>query len=95
MSTTTFTPGPWRRIGHRAIAVGNSPDMKIICEVWSGGVGIEEANGNEALIEAAPEMHSTLTAIQGALSAGNAFLPDQVRQRLMDVLTDAAGGNRP
>ena len=95
MSTTTFTPGPWRRIGHRTIAVGNRPDMKIICEVLSGGVGIEEANGNEALIEAAPEMHATLTAILGALNAGNAFLPHRVLQRLMDVLTDASGGNRP
>jgi len=53
-------PGPWRRMGHRHIAdaAGN-----VICEVWSGPTGIEQADANETLIAAAPELLAALRAV--------------------------------
>jgi len=58
MTAPTFTPGPWRRVGHRTIAAGSGPDTVIVCDVYSGGVGLDQADGNEALIEAAPELYA-------------------------------------
>ncbi len=55
--TTPFT-GPWKRIGSRAIADANGD---VVCEVFSGPCGVEEADKREALIAAAPAL---LTACQ-------------------------------
>jgi hypothetical protein len=41
-------PGPWRRVGHRTIAAGTGPDTVTVCEVFSGGVGLDQADANEA-----------------------------------------------
>jgi len=56
-------PGPWRRMGHRHIAdaAGN-----VICEVWSGPSGIEQADANETLIAAATELFAELQNIANA-----------------------------
>lgn len=54
-----FTPGPWLAIGHRRI-LGNTPASLPICEVWSGGVGIDQADANERLIAAAPDLYQAL-----------------------------------
>lgn len=71
MTTTTatprFTPGPWRRRSHRQIvAPGDLP----LCEAFSGSVGIEQADANEHLIAAAPDMfvalHAALVALTGS-----------------------------
>lgn len=59
----SFTPGPWRAIGHRRIVTTVGACLPI-CEVWSGGVGIDQADANERLIAAAPELYQ---ALQGAL----------------------------
>jgi hypothetical protein len=63
MNTLTFTAGPWRRVGHRTIAAGAGLDTVTICEVFSGGAGIEQADANEALIAAAPELFTALRDI--------------------------------
>ncbi len=44
--------GPWRRVGHRQIM---DAEGAVVCEVWSS-VGIQEANANEDLIAAAPDL---------------------------------------
>lgn len=54
---TSHTPGPWVRVGHRTIAADLVIDRPTICEVFSGGVdSLEEADANEALIAAAPDL---------------------------------------
>ena len=70
MSTPAFTPGPWRRVGHRTIAAGTGLDTVTICEVFSGGVGIDQANANEALIESAPELYAAAAEVFGWIDAG-------------------------
>ncbi len=64
-----FTPGPWRCAGHRQIATTRGAGLPI-CEVWSGGVGIEQADANEALIAAAPELFEALFAYVQYTDAG-------------------------
>lgn len=50
MNAPSFTPGPWRRDGHRQVTTrGGLP----ICDVFSGAVGIEQTDANEDLIAAA------------------------------------------
>ena len=70
MSTPVFTPGPWRRVGHRTIAAGTGLDTVTICEVFSGGVGIDQANANEALIESAPELYAAAAEVFGWINGG-------------------------
>lgn len=66
MATITHTPGPWRCVGHRQIATTQGAWLPI-CEVWSGGVGIEQADANERLIAAAPELLEALEIAVAAL----------------------------
>lgn len=68
---TAFTPGPWRRCGHRQIATTAGAGLPI-CEVWSGGVGIEQADANECLIAAAPTLHAALLAALDVVADCNA-----------------------
>ncbi len=56
MTAPAFTPGPWRRVGHRTIAAGTGADRRTICELYSWG-DCSEADGNEALIAVAPELY--------------------------------------
>lgn len=64
-----FTPGPWRRCSHRQIATTAGAGLPI-CEVWSGGVGIEQADANECLIAAAPTLHAALLAALDVIASG-------------------------
>ena len=70
MTAPTFTPGPWRRVGHRTIAAGTGLDAVTICEVFSGGVGLDQADANEALIEAAPALYAAAADVFGFIDAG-------------------------
>ena len=70
MTAPTFTPSPWRRVGHRTIAAGTGLDAVTICEVFSGGVGLDQADANEALIEAAPALYTAATEVFGLIDAG-------------------------
>ena len=70
MSTPTFTAGPWRRVGHRTIAAGIGLDMLTICEVFSGGAGIDQADANEVLIATAPELFAAATEIYNLIDSG-------------------------
>lgn len=69
MSTPTFTAGPWRRVGHRTIAAGSGVDRVTICELYSWG-DCSEADANEALIEAAPELYAAAAEVFGLIDAG-------------------------
>ncbi|MBL8433503.1 MAG: hypothetical protein JNL99_01070 [Zoogloea sp.] len=69
MTAPTFTPGPWRRVGHRTIAAGTGPDMRTICELYSWG-DCTEADGNEALIAAAPELHAAAAEVFAWIDCG-------------------------
>jgi hypothetical protein len=86
MTAPAFTPGPWRRVGHRAIAAGAGLDAVMVCEVFSGGPGIDQADGNEALIAAAPELAGVPLALDTALKAGVAIMPHRVMARMVAVL---------
>ena len=69
MSAPTFTPGPWRRVGHRTIAAGTGANRVTICELYSWG-DCTEADANEALIEAAPELYAAAAEVFGLIEAG-------------------------
>lgn len=66
-----FTPGPWRRCGHRQIATMVGAGLPI-CEVWSGGVGIEQADANECLVAAAPDLFAALRSALVVVAGSNA-----------------------
>ena len=83
-----FTPGPWRRIGQRQIVTTAGAGLPI-CEVWPGGVGIEQADANEFLIAAAPVLYEALAdlfdqiaAVGGHSPGGKPFTLDQARAAL-------------
>jgi hypothetical protein len=87
-----FTPGPWRRCGHRQIASTAGAGLPI-CEVWSGGVGIEQADANERLIGAAPTMYAALRAalvVVAGLNADGAF--SDTENTIRTALDLAEGG---
>lgn len=65
--STLHTPGPWRRVGHRTIAAGTGPDRKTICELYSWG-DCSEADGNETLIAAAPELYEVARDAEAMLT---------------------------
>lgn len=65
------TPGPWHRAGNRTIVAGESP----ICEVFSGAVGIAQADANEAAIAALPDL---IAALQRLVDRDLAYLSDSV-----------------
>ena len=69
MTAAAFTPGPWRRVGHRTIAAGTGPDAVTICELYSWG-DCTEADGNEALIAAAPELHAAAAEVFAWIDCG-------------------------
>ena len=69
MTAPTFTPAPWRRVGHRTIAAGTGPNRKTLCELYSWG-DCTEADANEALIAAAPELHAAAAEVLALLDAG-------------------------
>ena len=70
MTAPTSTPAPWRRAGHRTIAAGTGLDTVTVCEVFSGGVGLDQADANEALIEAAPELHAAAAEVFAWIDGG-------------------------
>lgn len=83
------TPAPWHRIGHRTIAAGTGPNTVTICEVFSGGVGIEQADQNEVLIELAPEMLAILRQIGTEIDKGTVILPYATQGNLIELLSKA------
>lgn len=85
-----FTPGPWHSIGHRRIAACPQGGMPI-CEVWSGAVGIDQADANEQLIAAAPELAGVLAAVLAAVASGEAAMPADLFESAKAALTSAAG----
>lgn len=70
MNTPAFTASPWRRAGHRAISAGLGQDSVTLCEVFSGAVGIAEADANEALIAAAPALYLAAAEVLDWIEAG-------------------------
>ena len=70
MTAPAFTPGPWRRVWHRTIAAGTGLNAVTVCEVFSGSVGLDQADANEALIEAAPELHAAAAAVFAWIDCG-------------------------
>lgn len=70
MLPPNFTPGPWRRGRHRAIAAGTGGNTVTICEVLSGSSGIDQADANEALIIAAPELFTAGAMIYNLIGSG-------------------------
>lgn len=81
-----FTPGPWRRCGHRQIATTAGAGLPI-CEVWSGGVGIEQADANESLFAA---LQSALVVVAGC-NADGAFDQEERAARAALKLAQKGG----
>jgi len=69
MTAPTFTPGPWRRSGHRSIAAGVGVTWVTICDLYSWG-DCSEADANEALITAAPDLFAAAEAAAAVLAKG-------------------------
>lgn len=69
MTAPTFTPAPWRRAGHRSIAAGVGVSRVTICELYSWG-DCSEADANEALIAAAPDLFAAAEAAAAVLAKG-------------------------
>ena len=103
----TFTAAPWRRVGHRTLAAGTGPDRATICELYSWG-DCTEADGNEALIEAAPELYAAASEVfalldAGVLTVGPLAATDPARvavcgralNALQGALSKAAAAGRP
>ena len=107
MTAPAFTPAPWRRVGHRTIAAGTGPDRVTICELYSWG-DCTEADANEALIEAAPELFAAASEVfalldAGVLTVGPLAATDPARvavcgralNALQGALSKAAAAGRP
>lgn len=93
MTAPHFTPGSWQRAGHRQIvASGGLP----VAEVFSGVVGIDQADANERLIEAAPDLFEaaqTALVVVAGLNADHAF--DAEERAIRRALARAIGARRP
>lgn len=86
MSDTKHTNGPWHEGSHRAIESHSGT----ICEVYSH-MGIEEADANQKLIAAAPELLYELeTLVQYA--QGGDVPPKSVVDRARAAIAKATGG---
>lgn len=107
MTAPTFTPAPWRRVGHRTISAGTGVDRVTICELYSWG-DCTEADANEALIEAAPELYPAASEVfalldAGVLTVGPLAATDPARvavcgralNALQGALSKAAAAGRP
>ncbi|MCK0508481.1 hypothetical protein [Aromatoleum anaerobium] len=57
-----FTLGPWRSLGQRFIVAAHGAGLPV-CQVLPAGVGVEQADANEHLIVAAPDLFAALAAI--------------------------------
>ncbi|WP_341645429.1 hypothetical protein [Thauera sp. SDU_THAU2] len=87
----SFTPGPWRAIGHRQI-VGSTPAGLPVCEVWPGGVGAQQADANERLIAAAPDLYQALcAALVGLVGCNDDGMFDAEEHAIRAVLCKVAG----
>lgn len=88
MSDTKHTKGPWHEGSHRAI----ESQSGTICEVYSH-MGIEEADANQKLIAAAPELLVVLQALAAYVETGP--LSDFGRRKLdaaRAAIAKATGG---
>lgn len=85
ITTFSFTPGPWCIAGHRTIAA-DPTHGNIIAEVWSGGVGADQADANERLIAAAPALACLLAAVLASVAEGEAYMPHGLFKRMLNVL---------
>lgn len=98
MTAPTFTPGPWRRSGHRSIAAGVGVTWVTICDLYSWG-DCSEADANEALITAAPDLFAAAEAAAAVLAKGKWRLdsPDPEAVALCKLLRalDLARGVMP
>lgn len=86
-----FTPGPWRRLSHRLIVADHGSELPI-CDVWSGGVGIEQADANENLIAAAPDLFAALAAVVAECSKGYHLIPNRLLVQAREALQIAQEG---
>lgn len=86
MTDTKHTPGPWHEGSHRSV---ESPSGTI-CEVYSH-MGIAEADANQKLIAAAPELMDALVdAVRYA--QGGDVLNHAAISRARAAITKATGG---
>lgn len=70
MTAPTFTQASLRRAGHRTIAAGTVPDSVTLCEVFYGGVGLDQADANEALIADAPALFMAAAEVFALIDSG-------------------------
>lgn len=80
LSAPHFTPGCWVRVGHRHI---NTASGLPVCEVLSGAVGIEQADANEHLIAAAPDLFIALQAALVVVAGCNADHAFDIEDRMI------------
>lgn len=91
-SPPRFTSGPWQRRGHRQIVARSGMP---VCEVFSGAVGIDEADANEDLIAAAPDMFACLRFALVAVATCNVDRRFDREERMIRSTLALALGVRP
>ncbi len=69
MNARTFTPGPWR-VDPLGVVTDSGPSHYTICKVFAGWVGTRQADGNAALIAAAPELHTAAAEVFAWIDCG-------------------------
>lgn len=90
MSDTKHTPGPWHEGSHRQVVAGEGIKTGTICEVWSW-MGIEEADANQKLIAAAPDLLDALVDAVRYAQGGDVLHPAAL-SRARAAITKATGG---
>lgn len=81
--------GPWRRASHRQIM---DAEGSVVCEVWSS-VGIKEADANENVIAAAPDLLAALEAmhqkLENLVAAGAIPMPADLHARALSEAVES------
>lgn len=84
--------GPWRRASHRQIM---DAEGSVVCEVWSS-VGIKEADANENVIAAAPDLFAAFEALheklENLVAAGAIPMPADLRARALSESVESMRG---
>ena len=84
MTDTKHTPGPWHEGSYRSI----ESQSGTICEVYSH-MGIAEADANQKLIAAAPEL---LAALEWIVNQPTGSMYAEVREAARAAIAKATGG---
>lgn len=97
MTAAQHTPGPWTVTRTREISAPTPQDSPVIlptitiCEVWSGGAGIEGADANARLIAAAPDLLAFAKSLIDAWESDGMPPPYEIAKAARAAIAKATG----